>query len=84
MHCLHCGKEVDIVTTDDHEKSPNTNENHHQDIVQPPKGFEDSPRIKTKERLFKKLDRRLRSEERAMAENRKYRYKQDVRAKVRD
>lgn len=71
------------MTTDDHDKSvSSSNDNHHQDIVQPPKGFEDSPRIKTKERLFKKLDRRLRSEERALAENRKYRYKQDVRAKV--
>nr|CAH7719764.1 unnamed protein product [Callosobruchus chinensis] len=58
VHCLHCGKEVDIA------------------------GFEDSPRTKTTGRLFKKLDRRIRSEERTLIENRKHRYKSDVRAKV--
>lgn len=81
VHCLHCGKEVDIVTTDDPDKSISSNDNHH-DIVQPPAGFEDSPRTKSTGRLYKKLDRRIRSEERTQLEQRKHRYKPDIRAKV--
>nr|CAI5843591.1 unnamed protein product [Callosobruchus analis] len=79
VHCLHCGKEVDIVNTDEAEKSvgSNSTETQQQDIVQPPAGFEDSPRTKTAGRLFKKLDRRIRSEERTLIENRKHRYKSD-------
>ncbi|XP_056629965.1 uncharacterized protein LOC130440701 isoform X2 [Diorhabda sublineata] len=80
IHCLHCGKEVDIVTTDDPDKSISSLENP-EEIVQPPAGFEDSPRIKTSGRLFKKLERRIRSEERNYLENKKNRYKSDVRAK---
>ncbi|CAH1984285.1 unnamed protein product [Acanthoscelides obtectus] len=83
VHCLHCGKEVDIVNTDEADKSigSSSTETQQQDIVQPPAGFEDSPRMKTQGRLFKKLDRRIRSEERTLIENRKHRYKSDVRAK---
>ncbi|VEN58442.1 unnamed protein product, partial [Callosobruchus maculatus] len=83
VHCLHCGKEVDIVNTDEADKSvaSSSTETQQQDIVQPPAGFEDSPRTKTTGRLFKKLDRRIRSEERTLIENRKHRYKSDVRAK---
>ncbi|XP_044253197.1 uncharacterized protein LOC123004146 [Tribolium madens] len=78
VHCLHCGKEVDIVTTDDPDKSLSSNG---QDIVQPPAGFEDSPRAKHPPgRLYKKLDRRFRSEDR-QADYRRHRYKPDVRAK---
>ncbi|XP_028131429.1 uncharacterized protein LOC114327122 isoform X3 [Diabrotica virgifera virgifera] len=80
VHCLHCGKEVDIVTTDDPDKSISSLENP-EEIVQPPAGFEDSPRVKTSGRLFKKLERRIRSEERNYLENKKNRYKSEVRAK---
>lgn len=101
VHCLHCGKEVDIVTTDDPDNkslsSSNNNSatgnDHHPapDIVQPPAGFEDSPRTNKhiSGRLYKKLDRRFRSEDRTQAtatntntEHRRHRYKPDVRAKV--
>lgn len=82
VHCLHCGKEVDIVTTDDPEKSASSNGNQ-PDIVQPPAGFADSPRVKhVSGKLYKKLDKRFRSEERQQAERRHHRYKHDVRAKV--
>ncbi|KAK9685689.1 hypothetical protein QE152_g37855 [Popillia japonica] len=81
VHCLHCGKEVDIVTTDDHEKSISSN-GLQPDIVQPPAGFEDSPRQKhTTGRLYKKLEKRFRSEERCQAERRHFKYRSDVRAK---
>ncbi|XP_064213535.1 uncharacterized protein LOC658297 [Tribolium castaneum] len=80
VHCLHCGKEVDIVTTDDPDKSLSSNGT--QDIVQPPAGFEDSPRAKHPPgRLYKKLDRRFRSEDRQADYRRQKRYKPDVRAK---
>jgi hypothetical protein len=82
VHGLHCGKEVDIVTTDDPDKSISSNGTHH-DIVQPPAGFEDSPRTKHPTgRLYKKLDRRFRSEDRTQTDYRRHRYKPDVRAKV--
>lgn len=81
VHCLHCGKEVDIVTTDDPDKSISSN-GHQQDIVQPPAGFADSPRVKhTTGRLYKKMDKRFRSEDRAH-DRRHQKYKADVRAKV--
>ncbi|XP_063916393.1 uncharacterized protein LOC135132287 isoform X3 [Zophobas morio] len=82
VHCLHCGKEVDIVTTDDPDKSISSNGTHHDIVVQPPAGFEDSPKTKhTTTRLYKKLDRRFRSEERSQTDYRRHRYKPDVRAK---
>ncbi|KAG5899755.1 hypothetical protein JTB14_006092 [Gonioctena quinquepunctata] len=81
VHCLHCGKEVEIVTTDDPEKSVSGHEVHREEIVQPPAGFEDSPRMKPQGRLFKKLDRRIRSEDRNLVESKKTRYKAEVRAK---
>ncbi|CAH1180414.1 unnamed protein product [Phaedon cochleariae] len=76
IHCLHCGKEVDIVTTDDPDKPATCGE-----IFQPPAGFQDSPRIKPPERLFKKFDRRLRSEDRNLTENKQNRHGTEVRAK---
>lgn len=83
VHCLHCGKEVDIVTTDDHDKSISSN-GLQPDIVQPPAGFEDSPRQKhAPGRLYKKLEKRFRSEERCQAERRHFKYRSDARAKVR-
>lgn len=83
VHCLHCGKEVDIVTTDDPERSASSN-GQQPDIVQPPAGFADSPRTKhpTGGRLYKKLEKRFRSEERSQGERRHHRYRPDVRAKV--
>lgn len=69
------------MTTDDPDKSISSLENQ-EEIVQPPAGFEDSPRIKASGRLFKKLERRIRSEERNYLENKKNRYKTEVRAKV--
>lgn len=82
VHCLHCGKEVDIVTTDDPERSISSN-GQQPDIVQPPAGFADSPRIKhSTGRLYKKLEKRFRSEERTQGERRHHRYRPDARAKV--
>lgn len=80
VHCLHCGKEVDIVTTDDPDKSISSN-GQQPDIVQPPAGFADSPRQKHG-RLYKKLEKRFRSEDRSHGERRHHKYRPDVRAKV--
>lgn len=80
VHCLHCGKEVEIVTTDEPEKSASSN-GQPADIVQPPAGFADSPRVK-QGRLYKKFEKRFRSEERPQGEKRHHRYRHDVRAKV--
>ena len=83
VHCLHCGKEVDIVTTDNHDKSISSNNGAQPDIVQPPAGFADSPRLKhSTGRLYKKLEKRFRSEERSQAERKHPKYRSDVRAKV--
>lgn len=81
VHCLHCGKEVDIVTTDEVEKSCSQ-----PDIVQPPEGFADSPRAKhpTSGRLFKKFEKRYRSEDRGHGDRRHFRNRSEgLRAKVR-
>lgn len=79
VHCLHCGKEVDIVTTDEVEKSCSQ-----PDIVQPPEGFADSPRAKhpTSGRLFKKFEKRYRSEDRGHGDRRHFRNRSEgLRAK---
>ncbi|CAG9766941.1 unnamed protein product [Ceutorhynchus assimilis] len=76
FHCLHCGKEVDMHP-DDAEKSSNGQQQH---IVQPPAGFEDSPKIKGG-RLFKKLDKRLKSEEKGHSDYKRHKYRPDMRAK---
>lgn len=85
VHCHHCGKEVEIVTAiggsdealDDVDRA---------NIVKPPADFADSPdSSKTTHhttRLYKKIDKRFRSEER-QAERRYYRNRQEsMRAKV--
>ncbi|XP_050347879.1 uncharacterized protein LOC126771818 [Nymphalis io] len=90
-HCLHCGKEVHIVTaTHDHDsrasRTSHTDESYADatpDIVPAPAGFADSPscgaakKPATGARLYKKLDKRYRSEDKS----RHYRHRQDVRAK---
>ncbi|XP_076262632.1 uncharacterized protein LOC143197764 isoform X4 [Rhynchophorus ferrugineus] len=84
IHCLHCGKEVSNslqvdLATDDPDKSISSN-GHQPDIVRPPAGFEDSPKLKPG-RLFKKLDKRIKSEERSQAEGKRNKYRPDARAK---
>ncbi|KPJ16021.1 Regulator of G-protein signaling 12 [Papilio machaon] len=91
-HCLHCGKEVHIVTaTHDHDsrasRTSHTDESYADatpDIVPAPAGFADSPScVPSKKpasgaRLYKKLDKRYRSEDKSRHH---YRHRQDVRAK---
>ncbi|XP_031764665.2 uncharacterized protein LOC116412897 isoform X2 [Galleria mellonella] len=91
-HCLHCGKEVHIVTaTHEHDsrasRTSHTDESYADatpDIVPAPAGFADSPScVSTKKhssgaRLYKKLDKRYRSEDKSRHH---YRNRQDVRAK---
>lgn len=85
MHCHHCGKEVEIVAAlDDTEQAILAQEEDTTvNIVKPPKDFADSPEgARQPQRIYKKLDRRLRSEERH-GERRHYRNRQDsARAKV--
>ncbi|XP_075980368.1 uncharacterized protein LOC142979379 isoform X6 [Anticarsia gemmatalis] len=90
-HCLHCGKEVHIVTAaHEHDsvasRTSHTDESYADatpDIVPAPAGFADSPSCaSTKKasgaRLYKKLDKRYRSEDKSRHH---YRHRQDVRAK---
>ncbi|CAB3233975.1 unnamed protein product [Arctia plantaginis] len=90
-HCLHCGKEVHIVTAaHEHDsiasRTSQTDESYADatpDIVPAPAGFADSPScVSTKKasgaRLYKKLDKRYRSEDKSRHH---YRHRQDVRAK---
>ncbi|KAI8439309.1 hypothetical protein MSG28_013140 [Choristoneura fumiferana] len=90
-HCLHCGKEVHIVTaTHEHDsmasRTSHTDESYADatpDIVPAPAGFADSPNCTTSKksangaRLYKKLEKRYRSEDKS----RQHRHRQDVRAK---
>ncbi|KAL1122134.1 hypothetical protein AAG570_003539, partial [Ranatra chinensis] len=54
--CHHCGRQMDSQTQG--------NERSGVEIVQPPAGFADSPRTPHRTRLYKKADKRYRSEER--------------------
>ncbi|KAL7742064.1 hypothetical protein ACLKA6_018311 [Drosophila palustris] len=90
-HCLHCGKEmegkqhnntVSELAGDSVESIPYIEQEA--DIVKPPSDFADSPvTTKTTQRLYKKLDKRFRSEERYHGERgRHYKTRQEnIRAK---
>ncbi|XP_050320665.1 uncharacterized protein LOC126753344 isoform X1 [Bactrocera neohumeralis] len=91
-HCLHCGKGTEGQTTnisalagDSVESLPYMGNDHEQDIVKPPSDFADSPvTAKTTQRLYKKMDKRFRSEERYHAGERGRHYKtrqENIRAK---
>jgi len=89
-HCHHCGKEMEgkqqsntisELAGDSVESIPYIE----QDIVKPPSDFADSPvTTKTTQRLYKKMDKRFRSEERYHGERgRHYKTRQEnIRAKV--
>lgn len=91
-HCLHCGKEmegkqhtntVSELAGDSVESIPYIEQEA--DIVKPPSDFADSPvTTKTTQRLYKKMDKRFRSEERYHGERgRHYKSRQEnIRAKV--
>lgn len=66
VHCLHCGKEVDIITapSDSQEAIPQLENDEDEHIVKPPADFADSPiTTKTSHRLYKKMDRKFRYED---------------------
>ncbi|KAL1497002.1 hypothetical protein ABEB36_008034 [Hypothenemus hampei] len=75
MHCLHCGKEVDVPLGSS-DKIDDVNEQEAV-IVKPPAGFEDSPKIKVGR--YKKQESRIRTDEKI--EHRRHRYKPEIRAK---
>ncbi|XP_055592306.1 uncharacterized protein LOC129744023 isoform X3 [Uranotaenia lowii] len=95
VHCHHCGKEVESGTgtgtgaAGESEESMTTaltldsTDGDRPDIVQPPEGFADSPDCtKTVHtRLYKKMDKRFRSEDRHADRSRHFKSRQEYRAK---
>ncbi|XP_031626929.1 uncharacterized protein LOC116343155 isoform X2 [Contarinia nasturtii] len=74
VHCHHCGKEVEIIAAIDDTLGQ---EEVSANIVMPPADFADSPEgTRQPHRMYKKFDRRLRSEERH-GERKHYRIRQE-------